>query len=80
MNRVEVTVRIDDRGMPIPVSMIYQGSFYRVDEIGREWSDDEGRHLLAHTSPGDQVFELIHSADGNWLVARGHDRPTVKLA
>lgn len=80
MTRIEVTTRVDVSGKLIPISFIYQGLFLRVDEIGREWEDTEGRHVLVMVTPGGNVYELVHQQNGDWIVAKGHDRPTVKLA
>lgn len=57
MEPIEVVARFDLEGWIIPERFTWRGSGYRVASIGRQWQDDQGRHILV-MDPGERVFEI----------------------
>ncbi len=56
---------------PKPRSFRWQGQRYPIADLGRRWTDDEGRlHYLVMT-PGEHVYELAYApAEGSWHLLR----------
>jgi hypothetical protein len=57
---VEVVYRMDPHGNPIPLQFVWEGRLHNINDIGREWQEDNERHMLVRVSNG-QVYELIHN-------------------
>jgi hypothetical protein len=78
LDRIEVAIRYDAQGQPVPLQFTWQRRVYRVEEIGRRWQEDGELHFLC-MAPGSQVYELVFNpAQGEWTL--GHRPPPVAAA
>lgn len=68
---ITVEALIDPQGMISPRRMEWQGRPYTVVTVGRQWSSDEGRHLLIETAGGDRFELQLSRQDLIWRLKRG---------
>jgi hypothetical protein len=54
---IDVTASIDSKGQIAPQRFIWQGKPHTVVSVGRQWTSEEGRHVLVMTGDGSR-FEL----------------------
>lgn len=54
---IDVTAAIDPKGQIAPQRFIWQGKPHTVTDVGRQWTSEEGRHVLVMTGDGSR-FEL----------------------
>jgi hypothetical protein len=54
---IGVTASIDPEGQVKPLSLIWQGQQHTIVDVGRQWTTEEGRHVLVMTADGSR-FEL----------------------
>jgi hypothetical protein len=66
METIEVNVRYDTKGRPVPVTITWEGNTYRVEFLGRRWSDEQGEHILVMLT-GRKVVHLLRTPAGDWL-------------
>ena len=70
MESVEVTARFEEDGKIIPLSLVWQGQRYELDNTGRQWQASDGWHILTMTASG-RMFELVYiAAERRWLFGR----------
>ena len=68
MDPIEITVRIDPSGKVYPSRFSWRGKDYTVLSTGRQWTTDEGRHVLVMAA-GNQVYELLfNTMQGIWYL------------
>jgi hypothetical protein len=68
MESIEVTARFEKDGKIIPLSFVWHGHRYTVDNTGRRWQAEDGLHMLTMTASG-RMFELVFLAGENrWLL------------
>lgn len=75
---VQVTGTIDDQGQVNLQSLTWRGQWYSIVALGRQWSEEDGRHVMAEAADGTR-FELqlsrleliwyVRRVWGGWLVA-----------
>jgi hypothetical protein len=63
LQRIDVLCGTDTDGHLTPLRFTYQQRTFEIEDIGRQWSDDEGTHMLVMTAD-QKVFELILARDG----------------
>ncbi len=75
MEQIEVTVRFNSEGKITPLNFTWNGQEFVVESTGRQWTDDEGQHILVML-PGGRVYELLFTpSDRLWYLKRvGLDR------
>jgi hypothetical protein len=58
-------------GLPRPRAFLWKGRRLTVTDLGRQWSDEQGRrHFLVRVSDR-QVYELAYQpAEGHWTLER----------
>ena len=54
---IDVTASIDPEGRITPQRFTWQGKPHTVVSVGRQWTSEEGRHVLVMTGDGSR-FEL----------------------
>lgn len=54
---IDVTASIDIEGQITPRWFTWQGKSHTVVNVGRQWTSEEGRHVLVMTGDGSR-FEL----------------------
>ncbi len=65
-----VEVHFDAGGAVRPRRFTWQGAWQEVTDVGRQWTDAAGRHVLVMTA-GQQTFELLLARESlTWRVAR----------
>jgi hypothetical protein len=78
LDRIEVGLRYDDAGQPLPLQFTWGGRVYRVEEIGRRWQEEGELHILCMAA-GRQVYELVYDpVQGEWRL--GHRPPPAAAA
>lgn len=56
-----------------PRRFIWDQGWLDVSDVGRQWTDNEGRHVLVMVG-GQQTFELLlRRASLTWWIVRGPD-------
>jgi hypothetical protein len=73
LQRIEVLCRPGQQGKPVPLRFTFQQRTFEVEDIGRQWPDEnEQQHMLVMTT-GQQVFELVLARDGvQWYLNTIH--------
>lgn len=67
--RVEVS--FDEQGRPRVRRFSWEGKMLPVTSVGRNWMDEDGRHLLVMAA-GERIFELLlERSELRWRVV-GH--------
>ncbi len=63
---LEVRARYNAQGEALPISLSLDGVDYRVESLGRRWSDARGEHVLVMLAGG-KALELIYTpTTGRW--------------
>ena len=79
MDRIEVTAHFDTQGHITPLTFVWKGRSYRVEDTGRRWEAKDGKHILVMVA-GNRAFHLIFDINSCiWLLIRGSEQPTVPL-
>ena len=77
MDRIEVTAHFDTQGHITPLTFVWKGRSYRVEDTGRRWEAKDGRHILVMVS-GNRAFHIIFDVNSCiWVLIRGSEQPTV---
>ena len=77
MEAIHVTANFNSEGEVTPLSFAWRGGLYRVDNTGRQWEDELGRHLLVMTEK-DVVHHLLFVPQGSvWYLLNGHQHEYV---
>jgi hypothetical protein len=67
---IEVTARFSEQGTITPLSFIWNGGHYKVDSIGRQWTDGAGQHVLVMVA-SERIYELIFLKDeARWFISQ----------
>jgi hypothetical protein len=70
MESVEVIAHFDLHGKIIPKSLTWQGQNYQIESVGRQWSDEQGRHILVMISGGLVMELLFVLKEHRWYLGR----------
>ncbi len=70
---ISVEVRVSADGAPQPLAFAWQGRRYQIADWGRAWVEGDAHHFLVMT-PAHEVFELVLTPDGRWMLARAPKR------
>lgn len=77
MEPIEVTARFNEQGAITPLNFTWNGGRYKVESAGRQWTDDDGQHMLVMVA-GAQIYELIFKGgEGRWYIAKVRPERTV---
>ncbi len=75
MEPVNVTVKFTDKGNIILLRLDMPGQIWKVESTGREWEEEDGRHMLAMVE-GKRVFHLLFSPEKMmWYIVPRPDFP-----
>ncbi len=70
MEPIEVTARFDQEGTITPLHFTWKEGIYRVESVGRRWTDSAGMHILAMVANG-RIYRLTYqAADHRWYLER----------
>jgi len=58
MEEIEVTTRFNPQGKITPLNFVWQGTNYKVESIGRNWTAKDSYHVLVMDF-SNQVYHLI---------------------
>lgn len=65
---VEVEALFDEKGGITPLRFRREGRSYQIDNVGRQWEDDAGKHFII-SLPVEKVMELLYStATSRWYL------------
>lgn len=64
-----VEARFEPDGSIHPAALIRKGKRIEVEAVGRQWDEDDGRHILV-MSAGQQAELVFRAADGSWHLRR----------
>ena len=68
-----VEARFDEDGTVYPRRFTINESWLNVSDVGRQWTDDAGRHVLVMVA-GRQTYELVLRRQSlTWWVVRAPD-------
>ncbi len=74
LEKIEVVAQWDASGQPLPTRFTWQGAAFPIRSTGRNWTDEDGFHILCEIKSG-EVFELIFLESRGWSLGR---RPPAK--
>lgn len=66
---VAVEARFEPDGSIQPVGLVLNGKRLNVQAVGRQWDEDDGRHILVMSS-GQQAELVYRAADASWRLRR----------
>jgi hypothetical protein len=73
MEEIEVNARFLPGGSVIPLNFIWKDTTYKVDTVGRNWSSEDGFHILV-MDMNSQVFHLVFFPQKKiWYLIPGWD-------
>lgn len=79
MERIEVTVRFLPGGKLVPLEFKHGPSLVKVLDLGRQWDDPQGRHILVRGG-ADQTYHLLFQAsEPGWYLVGGMAAPAGKV-
>lgn len=64
-----VEARFEPDGSIQPVALIRNGKRIELQSVGRQWDEDDGRHILV-LSAGKQAELVYRAADASWRLRR----------
>jgi len=66
----EISVKAQlDNDQLLPQSLIWNETIYAVTAIGRQWTDEAGKHILVELQDASRM-EIIYSRDFIWRLYR----------
>ena len=77
METIEVTAHFDSEGRITPLTFVWKGRSYRIEDTGRRWEAKDGIHILVMVT-GNRAFHLIFdNISVIWKLIRSSEQPTV---
>ncbi len=70
---VEAHLRAD--GTVQPIAFTWRGRHWTVSGLGRQWDDDDGRHVLVITTDESRFELCLSSKSSGWVLLRAWVRP-----
>ena len=67
---IEITLTMDSQGQISMQNFIWQGQQYPVVAVGRQWDEDDGRHVMAEAADGGRFELQLRRQDLIWYVRR----------
>jgi hypothetical protein len=67
---VQVTGTIDDQGQVNLQSLTWRGQRYSIVALGRQWSEEDGRHVMAEAADGTRFELQLSRLELIWYVRR----------
>ena len=67
---IEITLTTDSQGQLTLRNFIWQGQQYAVVAVGRQWDEDDGRHVMAEAADGVRFELQLRRQDLIWYVRR----------
>ena len=75
MDKIQVTARFTPRGKIIPTEFISEGVAIAVHDIGRQWEDDTGKHILVMDAQHTTYHLLFKRDELTWYRVRDISSP-----
>jgi len=77
MEPIEVTARFSEDGTITVQHFAWNGVRYHLESAGRQWTDDDGQHMLVMVAGG-QIYELVFKGgEGRWYITKVRPEHTV---
>jgi hypothetical protein len=67
---ISVTCSIDDQGHTNLQSLTWQGRQYTIVAVGRQWDEDDGRHVMAEAADNTRFELQLRREDLIWRVKK----------
>lgn len=67
---VRVKAAMDDEGQITPQKMTWQERRYPLVAVGRQWDEEDGRHVLVESADGTRFELLLSRRDFAWRVKK----------
>ena len=67
---INVTCAMDAQGHTNLQSFIWGSQQYTIVTVGRQWDEDDGRHVMAEAVDGTRFELLLHRQDLIWRVKK----------
>jgi len=68
MKKIDLQVKYLPDGKMIPVQFTCQDQTFLVTDIGRNWQDEQGTHILVLTGQGTASELILSSKDAAWYI------------
>lgn len=80
MEPINVTAKFTDKGNIILLRLDMPGQILKVESTGREWEEEDGRHMLAMVE-GNRVYHLLFSPQNlMWYIVPRLEAPSSTAA
>lgn len=77
MNKIQVIARFTTQGKIIPSRFHIEEEKVNIWDVGRQWDDEKGRHILVKDSK-DQTYHLLFVfREATWYLVRDISSPPV---
>ena len=63
---INVTCAIDEAGQITLHRLTWRGQVHTIIAIGRQWDEEDGRHVLAEAGDGTRFEALLRREDFTW--------------
>jgi hypothetical protein len=67
---ISVTCSIDDRGQTTLQSLTWRDTQYTIVAVGRQWDEDDGRHIMAEAADNTRFELQLRREDLVWRVRK----------
>ena len=67
---IRVTCSIDEQGNTNLQNLTWDGTQYTILAIGRQWDDDDGRHVMAEAADTTRFELLLPREDLIWRIRK----------
>ena len=79
MEKIEITTRFSREGKLIPIEFRIGYVVIGIQDIGRQWESEGGRHILVMDHQEKAYHLFFDLADLNWYLIRDLKGPTDKI-
>lgn len=77
MNKIQVTARFTPQGKIIPMEFISEEIPVAVHDVGRQWRNEEGYHILVMDQNTNTYHLLFKPSQVSWHLVRDISSPSV---
>jgi len=75
MDKIQVTARFTAQGKIIPTAFISKETTIAVHDIGRQWKDEAGKHILVMDAQHNTYHLLFKTKELTWYRVRDISSP-----
>lgn len=75
MDKIQVTARFTPQGKIIPIEFVSEEMTVAVQDIGRQWEDEDGKHILVMDQRTKAYHLLFKPSEITWYLVRDISSP-----